>query len=399
MNKKISRGIWVKYDCEDGNFFSDNASYHRLYDDLKDTGVNWKIAKSLGECQELLCGEFIGYHGSSAGDVYVYYMETDGVRKPIFYIHVHEFEDRAIKQVWNCYLYNGVSLGYCNDLDRRYLPELIKKIKELDENKDKSYVEELEEMYELYKKMLVMQTKETYTEEDLLFLYRMAYLKNDKLALSILRDRDIKEDFEKFSDENRAKLYSCIESTDLSKELVITSKERLKNMLKESGLSTLKITSHEIIDDKDFIIELLNYFCQSKGPSWHMNRYLPEKYKTDIEVLEYLIYYDPKLTNEISHWIHFSEKFKELSSDSKFAYRIIDAVIRSLINRKEEYYSVELLWEFSDEILRDIEDYILIGPELTEDREKLRVEYIQGLQQEKQKIFTYRKRFRNNNDC
>lgn len=393
MNKKISKGVWVKYDCEAGNFFSDEASCDRLYNDLKDTDVNWRIAKSLSECQELLCGEIIPCHGTSPGDVYVYYIETDGIRKPIFYIHVHVFEDRVEKQVYNCYLYNGVSLSSCYDLDRRYLPELIEKIKELDEKKDRSPVEELEKIYELYQKILVMQTKETYTEEDLLFLYQMAYLNNDKLALSILRDRDIKVDFEMFSEENRCKLYSAIKYTDLSKKLVITSRERLKNMLKDSGLSTLEITSPEIIDDKDFIMELLKDFFQSNGPLWHINKYLPEKYKIDIEVLECLIYCKPNLIKVITSWFC---KIKELTSDSNFAYRIIDAVIRELMNRKE-HCRVEVLWEFSDEIIRDIEDHILIGPEPTEEREKLRAEYIQGLQQEKPKIYTFRNRKKNNN--
>lgn len=393
MSKKTVNGIWIKYDCEPGNWYNEDASYNKLYNDLKDTNIDWSIAKSKQQCMDHLCGEFIACDGTVAGDIYVYYLTENTVKKPILYMHVDEFVDDLTKEKKNHIFFNGCSIGY-DGIDNEHLPGLIKKLYEIDENKNKRYIEEFETRYKNYQRVLFLNKQETYTEEELLFLYFMAYKKGDSLAISIVEKRDIQKDFDDFTDENKVKLYLSVKNSSISDKLIITSREILIDIAKNRCLKQLNNTTEEIINDKDYILNLLKAFYEADKNSLRdieLDRYLPEKYKTDIDILEHLFYnYTSAVSLRIYDWIAHSLNSKELFTNKEFAYRLINSFIRASINKGQSYYGSSLLWAFEDSILNDIENHILIGPEPTKEREELKDRSIKELKLDKEKVLRYR---------
>ena len=394
MSQKTTNGMWVKYDCEPGNWHNDDASYNKLYNDLKDSNVEWSIAKNKYECMRQLCGEYICCDGTVAGDIYVYYVNDNGVKNPILYIHVSEFDDTWTKEKKNHIYFNECSLGY-DGIDNEYLPELIGKLREIDKNKNKYFIEKLETRYKNYQRVLFLNKQETYTEEELLFLYFMAYEESDSLAISIIEKRDIQKDFDDFTDENKVKLYLSVKDSSISDKLIITSRKILIDIAKNKCLKQLNNTTEEIINDKKYIISLLEYFYESDKNSlnyFELERHLPEKYKTDIDVLEHFFYnYTTLISLMASGWISHSQNSKELSANPEFAYRLINSFTKALINNGEQYYANSLLWVFEDSILNDIENHILIGPEPTKEREELKDRSIKELKLDKEKVLRYRR--------
>jgi len=284
MTKKKTNGIWVKYDCEPGNWYNEDASYNKLYNDLKDTNIDWSIAKSKEQCMDQLCGEFIACDGTVAGDIYVYYLNENNVKNPILYMHVDKFVYDLKKEKKNHIVFNGCSIGY-DGIDNKYLPELIRKLKKIDENKNKRYIEEFETRYKNYQRVLFLNKQETYTEEELVFLYFMAYKKGDNLAISVVEKRNIQKDFDNFTDENKVKLYLSVKDSSISNKLNITSRKILLDIAQNGYLKQLNNTTEEIINDKEYIMKLLKVFYEADKKSLRgieLDRYLPEKYKTDI---------------------------------------------------------------------------------------------------------------------
>ena len=67
-------GIWKKYEKTTRKLCDERASYHDLYDDLKNSRRSWEIAQDIGECIEQLCGVYLRTSSTelNAGDIYIY---------------------------------------------------------------------------------------------------------------------------------------------------------------------------------------------------------------------------------------------------------------------------------------------------------------------------------------
>lgn len=386
MTKKIANGTWVKYDREPGNW--KGASYHKLQEDLKGADDSWQDVSWADQ----LSGEFIPREGTEAGDIYIYYEIKDGVKSPIFYLYVKEFEDIHTKEKKNYIEFNGSTLTY-DWIDIKYIPELIFKLREIDEVKNKRYIEELEEGYERYQKLLSLKDKKTYTEEELLFIYYMAYTKDEELAVTMLTGRDIQKVFDNLKTENKIKLFLSVKDSKISDKITVTSKEILLAIAQNGCLKQLNNAPDEIINDKNFIIKVLE--CFNSSDKYKINRYelkyLPSRYQTDIDILEQCLYNYAINDSLISDWI--CER-KDLASNKEFAYRLINAYIKSVIDEGYSYSETFLLTVFEDDVLNDIENHVLIGPETTLKREQLKRESIESLKLNKEKLLSYRRSYR-----
>ena len=110
-------GIWKKYEKTKNIGWNKGASYDALYNDLKNSGKDWIIAKDYAECQDQLCGEQFPCYGTGPGDIYVFYRQEDGKNIPEFYIKISEkkwekeksnyisFNDRDLKS-------SGIDFNY-----------------------------------------------------------------------------------------------------------------------------------------------------------------------------------------------------------------------------------------------------------------------------------------------
>lgn len=390
----MKKGIWKKYEKTEIKAWNERASYDDLYDDLRNSGNNWGIALDYGECRDQLAGELIASDGTKSGDIYVYYINDDERMVPEFYIKISEFKDMITKEKRNHIMFNECSLGY-DGIDNKYLPELITKLREIDEIKNRYYIEKLEIRYKNYQRLLSLQIKDSFTDDELLFLYYMAYVKNDNVAISMIKDRDIQKDFDSFSDENKVQLFLHVKNSPMSNKLSIDSKDILMTLAQNRCLKQLNNTTEDIINDKKYVMSLLECFFEADKSSLHNTElilYLPLKYRLDIDILELIFYkYTTSIGLAIAKWIETGLNSKKIVVNPEFAYRLIDSFSRALINREQSYYENGLLWVLSDEILKDIENHILIGPEPTEQRENLKNESIKVLKREKEKILNYRR--------
>lgn len=392
----MKNGIWKKYERTIWGKQTNNErlTYNELYDNLKNSDKKWSIAKDYTSCINELCGELYVNEGISAGDIYVYYINDDGNMSPEFYIKVTEYIDRTTKEKRNLITINGCSL-VCDEVDNKYLEVLISKLYEIDPIKNKLYIEKLEIRNKNYQRLLSLQSKESFAEEELLFLYYMAYEKNDNLAIYIVKDRNIQKDYESFSDNNKVKLFLSIRNSKVSNQLCINSKEILTALAQNRTLKQLNNATKDIISNREYIISLLeSFFAADKCAIYSSElEYLPSEYQKDIEVLELIFYNYTTLVNDtIAEWIKSVNNSKEIVTNPCFAHRLIDSFTRSLINEREHYYENDLLWLFSNDILNNLENHILIGPEPTEEREQLKDISINALRKQKARVLDKRKK-------
>lgn len=222
----MESGIWKKYEKTTRKLCDERASYHDLYDDLKNSRRSWEIAQDIGECIEQLCGVYLRTSSTelNAGDIYIYYAMGKENMIPILYLKTVEYEIGGEKKYF--VEYNGTSIAK-SGITSRYLPEVIKKLKEIDLEKNKEYIEELEAMYYNHQKLLELQSKTEFTEEELLFLYEM-YNRRDvdrNLVEQKIKGRNIQDDYDYFSEEGKVKLFLAIRDTELVEQLGNSSKK------------------------------------------------------------------------------------------------------------------------------------------------------------------------------
>lgn len=385
-------GIWVKYEAQPGNWSkwcSDDTSYSKLYNDLKDSGVDWRIAKSKEACMDQLCGEMIPSEGIDAGDIYVYYLNKSEKKIPVFYIHVEE--SRTSKER-NFIFFNGCSFGYDN-IDDKYMPILADKLFRIDKEKNKEYIEEIKERYSEYLMLLSLIEKIKLEEDELIFMYYMACVKKHPIAISIIKYRNLKQDFNSLSDEGKVKLYANVKRYEDCEDLVIDSKNVIKLIAQQGCLEQLANATDAIVNDKKYIMEVLESFIENDKElllNTEQIECLPDKYKIDIEIIEQIFNnYTTIECNKIAQELY--KHPENIADNPEYAYRLINSFTRALINRGETYYENYLLYTFSDDVLCDIEDHILVGPESSLEKERLKQESIKKLIKNKKTILEDRK--------
>lgn len=394
----MENGIWKKYEKTNRKLNGERASYHDLYDDLKNSRRSWEIAQSLDECKEQLCGVDFRTSGvePEAGDIYVYYALMNRRLIPIFYFKITQFDDGKINHFIE---YNGGQDGYVG-IPIQYFPELIRKLKEIDPEKNKKEIVELERRYNNYQRLLELQSKTEYTEADLLFLYEM-YMKidvNRNLVVPKIQNRNIEDDYERFSEQGKAKLFLIVQGTEWANRLSISSKKVMTLIAAKECLKCLHHASLEILQDKNYIMELLQTFCESDpiGLQSEQLNHLPECYRIDSDIISLILYNGGLVTDKISGWLKNSIAGKEKLKNPEFAYKLVEAFIRGRIRKGKAYYENELLWMFSNEILEDIEKHIMFGPEPNPQKglwsgEDLKQASYHKLLNHKTKILQYRK--------
>lgn len=384
----MKSGIWKKYGIVDTGGSCEGKSYAELYSDLKYSGKNWSIARDYQTCVNHLTGE----NEFRPGDIYVYYFEKNGERIPEFYIKVMETYDFKAKCKKNYIMFNGSTLGY-DGINDEYLPELIEKLREIDAEKNAEFITKLEERYKNYQRLLSLKLKEEYTEEELIFIYLMAYKNDSNLALCLLSGRDIKKDFDSFSDENKANLFMVVCDNPISSKLTITSKEVLLGIAQKGSLRQLPYTSEELIADKKLILEVLKVFFEviKSSANFDLEDCLPVQYQSDLDVLKLIIEHWGQYSFTFWMWVQKNSELKEKLSNPDFGYELMDTLIRSSIKNDcicpiyESYLSC-----LPNEVLKDIEDHLLIGPESTLTREALKKENLTLMNGEKKLILARR---------
>ncbi len=363
----MEKGIWKKYEHTTHKSKGERASYHDLYDDLKNSRRSWKIAQDPEECIEQLCGVELRTSGiePEAGDIYVYYVFKDEKLIPILYFKIIKFDDGEIK---HCIEYNGETIGY-DGIAIEYLPEVIKKLREIDEEKNKADIAEFEERYNHHQQLLALKSKTEFTEEELLFLYDMYQRKDVDMTFvaSKIQNRNIEDDYHNFSEEGKAKLFLIVKGTELANRLSISSKKVMTLIAEKQCLEMLRNAPTEILKDKDYIMELLQTFLESDGLMLMLESIqlynLPECYLTDPDIISLIFYNGGRFAYKIPDCLEKSQAGIEKINSPEFAYQLVEAFIRGGIRKGEPYYESDLLSMFPNEILKDIEKHIMIGPE------------------------------------
>ena len=390
----MEKGIWKKYKHNNRVNGDCISSVEQLYNDTKNCKKKWDFVNNYENCYEKINGN-IDFGGSvSAGDVYVYYRDNgNGDFLPEFYIKVNGYSINP----------NDVSVEFNGTLRLEYakiceenLPVLINKLKEIDSIKLKKYIKEIEDRFKKYQTVVNLKNKESYNESELLFLYEMAYgRKNISLAKQIVKDRDMHQDYDGFTIDGKVNLFLSIKNSEISNQLCITEKDVITKLAQNTVLSSLNNTTQEILDDKEYIMNLLKTYRESSEviASVHeVGKYLPIKYQTDLDVLKLISSKYVGFCYEIESWAKTNKDLEQKLNIPSFTFQLVDALARFWINHNHYCDDLYLLPLLSNEILNDIENHILIGPEINEIRENLKEESRKNIVKQKQHILNARKK-------
>lgn len=120
-------GVWKTYEKTTRKIWNSDSSYERLYNDLRNSGKDWMIAKDYGECEIQLCGEAFPQLGVVPGDIHVYYLNENGILNPQFYIKAESKRDFKTQEMVSYLTFNGTTFEKANISDE-FLPEIIDKL-------------------------------------------------------------------------------------------------------------------------------------------------------------------------------------------------------------------------------------------------------------------------------
>ncbi len=377
----MKRGIWKEYKKED------NQSYRRLYKDIQGSACALNMDTFYSGCYSAIHGAIDGEFWS--GDIYVYFENDEQKDIPIFFIKVSDGCTPADEEESNKVEFNGSNV-YGYEIDCKFFPELIKKLREIDEKKNKEYIDELEKEYANYQRLLSLQKKRRYTEEELVFLYSMTSDPFQRtifdLATNILAGRDIQTDFDSLKLENKVELFLAIKETPLVKKLLIDSKEVLLALAQRGSLKQLANAPQEIIVDKKYIMSVLNSFFKADELGiryFEFESFLPSQYQSDLDVITLAFYnYTSLIGLGMYEWKEKNPKFAEEWQKPEFCYQVMDIFARSQIEKGEEYYENHLMRFVPEQLRNNILEHILIGPEKTYERQKLKDNSIKVLKKE-----------------
>ena len=275
-------GIWKKYSkTMRKNNVGLPVSYEsikELYEDTKNNKKWWKcLFDDLEKCETELCGEQFPAEGIRAGDIYVYYIAKGKKITPEFYLKVKRL---AVE-------FNGNDNIITSEINVDYYPLIANKLKEvLNEELANKYVPEINQLYTNIKKLDKLCNKDDFTEYELIFLYYMAYQGFDK-AKKITGVRDYQQDYNNFSFENKILMFKYLsKEKGACEKLIITSKDELLELSKRGYYKLFKSASEGLINDKDFMLELLDNLLEKCLFDFDriMNN-IPSKYLNDDGIL------------------------------------------------------------------------------------------------------------------
>lgn len=305
----------------------------------------------------------------------MYYEIENNLLVPVFYFKIEEHVDYDTKKEKNYIEINGSSV-VCADIDEKYIPILIKKLNEIDKIKNQHYINVLTKKYNEYTKLIQILAKEVLDENDILFLYYMACTQKHEKAISKIKERNVVSDYNYLSSDNKIKFFLEIQNDKICDSLLISDKNILKLLAKNKCLRFFKNTTIDIINDKEFVKELLMIFFNSDKKIMYKQQllcYLPEIYRKDLDMLEFIFYnYTTSFTLTLTKWFEKTNDIEFLRKNKQFVCRLIDSFSRSLILKNQSYYNNCILWFFDDEVINNMDTHVLIGPEPTEEMEILK---------------------------
>ena len=213
------------------------------------------------------------------------------------------------------------------------------------------------------------------------------------MALCLLNGRDIKEDFDSLSEENKANLFMVVCDNPISGNLTITSKEVLLSIARKGSLKHLVHTSEELLADKDLILEVLKCFLEAIKNliNFDLEECLPAQYQSDLDILNLIFEHLQLNSFTFWLWVQKNPELREKISDPDFSYQLMQYLVSSYIKAEVLYPRyANYLTTFPDELVDDIENHLLMGPEPTELRENLKNETLTLIQKEKQLVLVRR---------
>lgn len=403
MEQRIM-GEWIKYEEEKGKIITDKeTSYYRLYQDVKNSDTLWPIT-SLERCFDDLRGDMMTGLGMS-GDIYVYYeinSETKE-RKPLMYFMANNSVVEKGTKFVEVY---GRNLPIDNEENRnfnvepRLIPVLIDKLREI--KAMSRIITEFEDKEKSYKELERIKNNGAKTEDDILTIYQNFHRRDTTLVYELVNGRNIEDDFNFLSPENKAKLIvilckmnsiteygfpSILPLTRLKrmnskgeneKLLDISDKDILIATANDTKLKCLGFASDALLKDKSFIMEMVSMLKLIGGD--YIETYIPDEFKLDLDILQMATRSNPFELQQIIGNYRYNEILKEkidkLFSDREYARKLIEYHFKNVLSNpkyvEELFTAPKLIWHFDPEILENIENTILWGPEPTRKREILR---------------------------
>ena len=374
--RKNNAGLPVSYE-----------SIKELYEDTKNNKKWWKcLFDDLEKCETELCGEQFPAEGIRAGDIYVYYIAKGKKITPEFYLKVKRL---AVE-------FNGNDNIITSEINVDYYPLIANKLKEvLNEELANKYVPEINQLYTNIKKLDKLCNKDDFTEYELIFLYYMAYQGFDK-AKKITGVRDYQQDYNNFSFENKILMFKYLsKEKGACEKLIITSKDELLELSKRGYYKLFKSASEGLINDKDFMLELLDNLLEKCLFDFDriMNN-IPSKYLNDDDIIGYMFFKNPNNIIFLDSWLggfNYQEN-KKILEDEKFVYGLIDKYCRALLKHGWEYDKTYFLdYSIPSEYLENLESHILIGPEESFDKEEDKKRIIEDMESKRESILSRRK--------
>ncbi len=388
----MEKGIWKKYERTNKLNEASRTSAQQLFIDTRNCGKDWYFVDNYSGCRLIIEGSVDGEYRS--GDLYVYYKDDgNGNFLPEFYIKVMKYNINSNEI--NVQFNGQYNLDWAK-INEEDLPVLINKLNEIDATMLNRSIAEVEDRYKCYQTIVELKNKENYTESELLFLYEMAYFKKMiPLARQIVKDRNVQKDYDSFTIDGKVNLFLYIKDGEISKQLRITEKDVITKLAQNTVLSMLNNATEEILNDKEYIMSLLVDYSESSkiiSSEFDIEKYLPIKYQTDLDVLKLIFSEHCNSGYALEKWKKINKDLEQKLGDSYFAYQLVDAAAKSWIDLGSCYDDLFLLPLLSNEILNDIENHVLIGPEANDARENLKEESRKVIVKQKQCILNTRKK-------
>lgn len=395
-----TRGLWIKYDRAQSRNNNRNSSYYRLFEDLKNSLTNWHIASSLEVCKREICGEDYPIFGSRDGDIYVYYIfdEEGNIIPKIYFKTVVDAEGKmSVLDIHgaNLVLDEKEELTTYNfNVEPYYISALVAKLQDIDA--DRETIEKYETQMKSFIELHSLYVSGVTTEEDILTLYSNFTREDTPIAREMMSGRCVQEDYNRLSKKNREKLFRIIcglnkvhsiskisplerldkitvKKNSNGKILELDDENMIISHASESGLKSLYYACDRLRSNRDFVLEVLRNFKMGLNPLYERN--LPDEFTTDVEVLVTMTASKPfRLREVIESYLRIGNgELKRKLDDIDFVKRLLQAYYRSVLNDKNSLESTtmdcSILWHLPLEILEDLDDSLLIGPEPTAKRE------------------------------
>ncbi len=417
-------GIWIKYEKSARGGYNQKSSYYRLFEDLKDSSTAWHIGESLDICRRELCGEDFSLVGSRPGDIHVFYVfDENGNRIPKIYFKTIVDREGQVSVTdihgANLVLEEKEKLTTYNfNVEPCYLPALIEKLCEV--GAEEKTVEKYEKKLASFQSLCEISSRGVETDEDILTLYRNFTREDTALPRRMMKGRCVQADFDGLSEENQKEFFRIIcrlnyvyglsktSPTDRLNDLTVkvdslkdrllevSNREMVVEFASESGLKSLYYANSDLRNDRDFVLEVLRDFKIELSPLYERN--LPEKFWTDIEVLTAMTASKPfRLREVLESYLRIGNReLKNKLEDIDFVNRLLQIYYGSILADKASIESsivdCSMLWLFSTDILKSLDNSLLIGPEPTPEREQFKRIIEEEHLSTREKIMTMRQR-------